>query len=137
MAVFNAKNQRFLLCCMIAVLVLYILYMLTVYSIYYNSEEFSEDLWKRVDDRSELFGYVMMILSCLYFYSCGSGRKATLDFPMFYSFVYPFNAFYCAFRYKGLFKGLVLIIFWIVAFLVPLWTDYLVYTWTYWNYESP
>lgn len=137
MAVFNARNERFLLICMVAVFALFSLYFLAVYSLYYSGAEISEDFWRRVENKTELFGYAMLMLSCFYFYSCGSGRKATFDFPMFYFFIQPLALFYCSFRYKGFVKGLALIFFWVLAFYIPFWTQYLVYTWTYWGYESP
>ena len=137
MAVFNARNERFLLSCMVAVSMIFSLYYVAVSLIYYNGIDVSADSWRRVDNKSELFGYTMLLLSCYYFYSCGSGRRATFDFPFFYFFALPFNLFYCSFRYKGFVKGLGLALFWITAYSVPIWADYLVYTWTYWNYESP
>lgn len=137
MAVFNARNERFLLCCMVVAFVIQTAYYFYAYFLYLNSDDFPEEALVWVENKTELYGYVMLLLSCFYFFSCGSGRKSTFDFPIFYFFIQPLSLFYCSFRYKGFLKGLALILFWVIAFSAPFWTGYLVYTWTYWNYESP
>ncbi len=136
MGVFNVKNERFLLTCMFAVFLVYAAYYSTIYYLYLNTDDFPEAVWDTVAIRAVVFIFIMVVLSGFYFRSCGSGRKGTFDFLLFYYFTVPLSLLYCSYRYKGFLRGTALIIFWIIAFFVPQWTWYLVSTWTYWGYES-
>lgn len=137
MGVFSARNERFLLTCMFAVFLVYAVYYFAIYHLYLETDNFSDDVWDAVAVRDTVFNLILFFLSGFYFRSCGSGRKATFDFLLFYGFTYPLSFLYCSFRYKMFLKGAALIFFWMVAYLVPFWTWYLVSTWTYWGYESP
>lgn len=137
MGVFNARNERFLLYCMLALFLLYTAYNLTVYYIYLHTDDFPDELWDASVRTDYLFLVFMVVLSGFYFRSCGAGSKISFDFMLFYYCTVPLSLFYCSYRYKGFFKGTALIIFWITTYLVPYWTWYLVTTWTYWGYESP
>lgn len=137
MAVFSAKNERFFLYCMWAVFFLYAAYYATAYYIYLNSEELSEQFLQKFEQKDLIFTTSMVVLSGFYFYSFSEKRKATFDFLLFYYIIFPVTMPYFAFRHKGFLKGAALIIFWITTYMVPYWTWYLLYTWTYWGYESP
>lgn len=138
MGVFSARNERFLLTCMFAVVAIHVLHYSVVYYYFITSLWFPNSALKILASKAVLFEIVFAFL-CAYYVRCaGYGRKASFDYIfLFFTFAYPLPLFYAAFRYKGLFKGALLIIFWITAFLVPFWTWYLVSTWTYWGYESP
>lgn len=137
MGIFSARNERFLLYCMFAVVAIHVLHYSVVYYYYITSLWFPNSALKTLESKAALFEMVFAFL-CAYYVRCaGYGRKASFDYIfLFFIFIYPLQFFYAAFRYKGLFKGIALIIFWITAFLVPFWTWYLVSTWTYWGYES-
>ena len=76
------------------------------------------------------------MLGAYYFRCSGLGRQASFDFLIFFSILYPLTFFYASLRQKKLIFGFLLIIFWVIAYMIPEWTWYLVSTWTYWDYES-
>lgn len=45
MGVFDARNERFLLICMVALLVIQTVYYLSAYFLYVNFDDFPEEAW--------------------------------------------------------------------------------------------
>ena len=134
MAVFSKKNETFILCIFVVMVILQAAYSFSAYYLYIMTDMVESDL-EIVYSRETAYHILVVCLSMFYVFSIGYRSKVSLDAGWFYLWFYIFLFPYAIIKHKGWLKGLILIFLWIIALYVPDWAWSAAWTWAYWGYE--